>query len=65
MQTIRKVLAKTVFNRAKGWENVELDVELVIDDEAIIDRLAAKAYHNKSGSSSYLQGAVVISAKLA
>jgi len=37
----------------------------VIYDEAIIDRLAAKAYHNKGGSSSYMQGAVVNSAKLA
>jgi len=64
----RKDRASTIRNcarQAKGREDVELDVELVIDDEAIIDRLAAKAYHNKSGSSSYMQGAVVISAKLA
>jgi hypothetical protein len=64
MQTIRKTVTKNVFNRAKGWEDVELAVELVIDDDAIIDRTATKAYHNKSGSSSYMHGAVVISAKL-
>jgi len=65
MQTIRKTVTRRVFRRAKGWEDVELRVELVIDDDAIIDRLAVRAYHNKSGSSSYMNGAVVICAKLA
>jgi len=65
MQTIRKTVTRRVFNRAKGWEEVALRVELVIDDDAIIDRVAVKAYHNKSGSSSYMNGAVVLRAKLA
>ena len=65
MQTIRKTVTRRVFNRAKGWEDVALLVELAIDDDAIIDRIAVKAYRNKSGSSSYMNGAVVIRAKLA
>jgi hypothetical protein len=65
MQTIRKIVTRRVFNRAKGWEDVALRVELLIDDDAIMDRLAARAYKNKSGSSSFMHGAVVIRAKLA
>jgi fibronectin type 3 domain-containing protein len=38
-------------------------VELVIDDDAIIDQIAVKVYPNKSGTSSYMNGAVVIRAK--
>jgi hypothetical protein len=64
MQTIRKIVTRRVFNRAKGWEGA-LRVELLIDDDAIMDRLAARAYKNKSGSSSFMRGAVVIRAKLA
>jgi hypothetical protein len=65
MQTIRKTVTSRVFNRTKGWEDVALRVELVIDDDAIIERLAVRAYKNKSGSSSFMNGAVVIRAKLA
>jgi hypothetical protein len=35
---------------------------LEIDGQAIIDRLAVKAYQNKSGTSSHMRGAVVIRA---
>ena len=65
MQTIRKTVTRRVFSRAKGWQDVALRVELVIDDDAIIDRLAVRAYKNKSGSSSFMRGTVVIRAELA
>ena len=65
MQTIRKTVTRRVFSRAKGWEEVSLRVELVIDDDAIIARLAARAFKNKSGSSSFMHGAAIIRAQLA
>jgi hypothetical protein len=65
MQTIRKTVTRRVFSRGKGWEEVALRVELVIDDDAIIERLAARTFKNKSGSSSFMHGAVVVRAKLA
>ena len=65
MQRIRKTVTRRVFNRAKGWEDVVLRVELVIDDDAIIERLAVRAYKNRSGSSSFMNGTVVIRAELA
>jgi hypothetical protein len=46
-------------------KHIELAVELVIDDDAIIERLAARAYRNKSGSASFMHGAVVLYARLA
>ena len=32
MQTIRKIVTRRVFSRAKGWEDVALHVKLVLDD---------------------------------
>jgi hypothetical protein len=64
MQTIRKTVTRRVSSRAKGREDVALRVELVIDDDAIIERLAVRACKNRSGSSC-MNGAVAIPAKLA
>jgi hypothetical protein len=61
-KTIAATIAKDVWHRDKGWERVTLTVELEIDGQAIIDRLAVKAYQNKSGTSSHMRGAVVIRA---
>jgi hypothetical protein len=65
MQTIRKTVTKNVWERAVGMKRIELAVELVIDEDAIIERLATRAYRNKSGSASYMRGAVVLYVRLA
>jgi len=65
MQTIRKTVTKNVWNSDVGMERISLNVELVIDEDAIIERHAARAYRNKSGSASFMRGAVVLYARLA
>jgi len=65
MHTIRKTVTKNVWERGVGMKRIELAVELVIDDDAIIDRLAARTYRNKSRCASFMHGAVVLCARLA
>src|SRR5262245_60047449 len=61
-KTIATTIAKDAWHRDKGWERVTLSVELEIDGQAIIDRLAVQAYQNNSRTSSHMRGAVVMRA---
>jgi hypothetical protein len=60
MQT-RQTLVHEVLNRKTiEVERIELMVELAVDAEAIIERLASRAFRTKDGTAKFMRGAVVV-----
>jgi hypothetical protein len=57
----RPTLAHEVLNRkAMEVERIELMVDLAVDADAIIKRLASRAFRNKDGTAKFMLGAVVV-----
>jgi hypothetical protein len=56
----RPTLAHEVLNRKAEVERIELMVDLAVDADAIIKRLASRAFRNKDGTAKFMLGAVVV-----